>query len=76
MRFEGPSFDPIMVAKDAKDLFKAGEKKLGTDEKVFIRIFSERSSAQLAAIAFAYHDTYGSSLEKVVSFFFSLSFVH
>ena len=79
MRFEGPGFDPLMVAKDVKDLYKAGEKKLGTDEKVFIHIFSGRSSAHLAAIASAYHDTYGSSLEKVVSlffFFFFLSFVH
>ncbi|ONK61337.1 uncharacterized protein A4U43_C08F28820 [Asparagus officinalis] len=66
IRFEGPQFDPSMVATDAKALYKAGEKKLGTDEKVFIHIFSERSSAHLAAIASTYHDAYGSSLEKAV----------
>ncbi|KAE8694556.1 Annexin 5 isoform 2 [Hibiscus syriacus] len=49
-----------------EDLFKAGEKKLGTDEKTFIRIFSERSRAQLAAITSAYHDMYGGSLKKAV----------
>lgn len=64
MRYEGPEFDPSIVAKDAKDLYKAGEKKLGTDEKVFIRIFTERSRAHLAAVASAYHGTYESSLEK------------
>lgn len=66
IRYEGPEVDPSMVAKDAKDLYKAGEKKLGTDEKVFIRIFTERSRAHLAAIALAYHDTFGGSLEKAI----------
>ncbi|KAJ6848765.1 annexin D5 [Iris pallida] len=65
MRYEGPEVDPAMAEKDAKDLYKAGEKKLGTDEKVFVRIFSERSSAHLAAVAAAYHNSYG-SLEKAI----------
>ncbi|KAJ6812724.1 annexin D5 [Iris pallida] len=65
VRYEGLEVDPTIVAKDAKDLYKAGEKKLGTDEKVFIRIFSERSSAHLAAVAASYHNMYG-SLEKAV----------
>lgn len=50
---------------DAKALFKAGEKRLGTDEKTFIRIFSARSRAQLTAISSAYHDMYGNPLKKV-----------
>lgn len=65
-RYEGLDVDPIMVTNDAKALFKAGEKRLGTDEKTFIRIFSERSSAHLAAVASSYSHTYGSSLEKVM----------
>ncbi|XP_010932515.2 annexin D5 [Elaeis guineensis] len=65
-RYEGPEVDSIMVANDAKALFKAGEKRLGTDEKAFIRIFSERSSAHLAAVSSCYSHTYGSSLEKAV----------
>ncbi|EOY21505.1 Annexin 5 isoform 3 [Theobroma cacao] len=55
-RYEGLEVDREMALKDAKDLYKAGEKKLGTDEKTFIRIFSERSRAQLGAISPAYHD--------------------
>ncbi|XP_068660171.1 annexin D5-like isoform X2 [Aristolochia californica] len=65
-RYEGPEVDHGMVEKDAKDLYKAGEKKLGTDEKTFIRIFSARSSAHLAAISNFYHRMYGNSLMKAV----------
>lgn len=55
----------MMVEKDAKALFKAGEKRLGTDEKTFIHIFSERSRAHLAAVDSAYHNIYGNALKKV-----------
>lgn len=65
-RYEGLEVDREIAGKDAKALFKAGEKKLGTDEKTFIRIFSERSRAQLAAISSAYHDMYGNSLKTAV----------
>lgn len=58
--------DREMAAKDAKALYKAGEKKLGTDEKVFVHIFSERSRAHLVAINSFYHDMYGGSLKKVL----------
>ncbi|XP_015883699.1 annexin D5 [Ziziphus jujuba] len=64
-RYEGLEFDRELVVKDAKALYKAGEKKLGTDEKTFIHIFSERSRAHLAAVSSAYRDTYG-SLKKAV----------
>ncbi|KAM0045084.1 putative annexin [Helianthus debilis subsp. tardiflorus] len=65
-RYEGPEVDREMAAKDAKALYKAGEKKLGTDEKVFVKIFSERSNAHLIAINTCYHDMYGGSLKKVI----------
>ncbi|PON35198.1 Annexin [Parasponia andersonii] len=65
-RYEGPEVDRFMVEKDAKALYKAGEKRLGTDEKTFISIFSERSRAHMAAVSHAYHDIYGNSLEKAV----------
>ncbi|MFS7996215.1 putative annexin repeat, Annexin superfamily [Helianthus anomalus] len=55
-RYEGPEVDREMAAKDAKALYKAGEKKLGSDEKVFVKIFSERSNAQLIAINTCYLD--------------------
>lgn len=64
-RYEGPEVDRSMVERDAKALYKAGEKRLGTDEKTFIQIFSERSRAHLAAVSHAYRDIYGNSLEKV-----------
>ncbi|XP_058079754.1 annexin D5-like [Magnolia sinica] len=65
-RYEGPEVDPAMVEKDAKDLYKAGEKKWGTDEKTFIRIFSERSRPHMAAVSVAYNQMYGHSLKKAV----------
>lgn len=40
-RYEGFDVDRETVLKDAKSLYKSGEKKLGTDEKAFIHIFSE-----------------------------------
>ena len=64
-RYEGLELEREIAMKDSKAVFKAGEKKLGTDEKTFIHIFSERSRAQLAAIISAYHDMYGNSLKKV-----------
>lgn len=64
-RYEGPEVDRAMVEKDAKALYKAGEKKLGTDENTFIRIFSEKSRAHLAAVSTTYHSVYGNSLQKV-----------
>ncbi|PSS13387.1 Annexin like [Actinidia chinensis var. chinensis] len=65
-RHEGPEVDRMMVENDAISLFKAGEKRLGTDEKTFIRIFSERSRAHLAAVNSAYHSMYGKPLTKAV----------
>lgn len=68
-RYEGPEVDRAAAEHDAKALYKAGERRLGTDEKTFIRMFSERSWAHLAFVSAAYHNMYGNSLEKV--FFFS-----
>lgn len=64
VRYGGPEVDAASAQHDAKTLYKAGEKKLGTDEKKFIQIFSERSRAHLAAVSSAYESTYG-SLKKV-----------
>ncbi|KAL5553332.1 hypothetical protein UlMin_040733 [Ulmus minor] len=75
-RYEGPEVDRSMVEKDAKALFKAGEKRLGTDEKTFIKIFCERSRAYLAAVSYAYHNMYGTSLKKAVKKETSGNFEH
>jgi len=64
-RYEGFEVDRMAAENDAKALYKAGEKKLGTDENTFIRIFSERSRAHLAAVDAAYTSMFGHSLEKV-----------
>ncbi|KAE9467262.1 hypothetical protein C3L33_00829, partial [Rhododendron williamsianum] len=66
IRSESPEVDAVMVEKDAKDLFKDGEWRYGTDEETFIRIFSERSCAHLAAINSAYRKLYVNSLKKAV----------
>ncbi|KNA24109.1 hypothetical protein SOVF_018860 [Spinacia oleracea] len=65
-RYEGFEVDKNLADNDAKALYKAGEKKLGTNEDMFIKIFSQRSRAQLAAIDSAYHSMYGHSLEKAI----------
>jgi annexin A7/11 len=65
-RYEGPEVDRDVAQKDAKVLYKAGEKKLGTDEKTFVQIFSQRSGAHLAAVSAYYQDMYGHSLKKVL----------
>ncbi|KAL6862443.1 hypothetical protein ACP4OV_016784 [Aristida adscensionis] len=65
-RYEGPEVDPSAVALDARALFDAGERRLGTDERAFIRVFSERSWAHMAAVAAAYHHMYGRPLESAV----------
>uniref|UniRef100_A0A6N2KJL8 Annexin n=1 Tax=Salix viminalis TaxID=40686 RepID=A0A6N2KJL8_SALVM len=49
-RYEGREVDRAMAEKDAKALYKAGEKRWGTDEKTFIRVFCERSAAHLTAV--------------------------
>ncbi|XP_073022504.1 annexin D5-like isoform X2 [Primulina eburnea] len=66
IRYEGTEVDWAMAEQDAMSLYKAGEKRVGTDENTFIRIFCERSRAHLAAVSTAYNRLYGRSLEKVV----------
>ena len=64
-RGEGPA-DPAAAALDARDLYLAGERRLGTDERAFVRVFSERGRAHLAAAARAYRHMYGRTLEQAV----------
>ncbi|KAL8120661.1 annexin D5-like isoform X1 [Apium graveolens] len=66
LRPEGPEVNRSVVENDAKALYKAGEKKFGTDEKIFIHIFSERSRAHLAAVSTTYHNIYDTELEKAI----------
>nr|CAB3504692.1 unnamed protein product [Digitaria exilis] len=62
----GGGVDAGLAALDARELYKAGERRLGTDERAFVRVFSERSSAHMAAVARAYQHMYDRSLEAAV----------
>ncbi|KAK1416306.1 hypothetical protein QVD17_32095 [Tagetes erecta] len=75
-RSEGLELDRTMVDHDAKALYEAGEKRLGTDEKTFIIIFSGRSRAHMVAVSSAYHSMYGHTLEKAVKGETSGNFEH
>jgi len=48
-REEGPVNDAV-ASEDAKTIYKAGEKKWGTDDDTFIKIFTSRSAAHLQAV--------------------------
>ncbi|KAL5703232.1 hypothetical protein ACHQM5_028348 [Ranunculus cassubicifolius] len=65
-RYEGYEVDRMAAESDAKTLYKAGEKRLGTDEKTFNIIFSSRSSAHMAAVSASYYQMHGNSLEKAI----------
>ena len=65
-RYEGHELDKMLVEEDAKKLYKSGEKRIGTDEKTFIKIFSEGSATHLAAVNSAYNASFGNSLEKAI----------
>ena len=56
---------------DAQALYKAGEKRWGTDESVFNQIFSTRSNAEIACINQCYMNLRGKGLDKVIDNEFS-----
>ena len=56
---------------DAQALYKAGEKRWGTDESVFNQIFSTRSNAEIACINQCYINLRGKGLDKVIDNEFS-----
>ncbi|XP_055955975.1 annexin A11 isoform X1 [Patella vulgata] len=58
--------DPTLAQKDAQDLYKAGEKKFGTDESQFNRILSARSYAHLREVFNCYQKISKNTFEKAV----------
>lgn len=70
-RDESTDVDWSKVQKDSKELYDAGEGKWGTDESVFIRIFSLRSVEHLRALKKAYEQQCGIPLEKSIDSEFS-----
>lgn len=72
LAYVSPPFEESLLVNkqiaesDAHALYKAGEKRFGTDEKTVIWIFTERSRAHLAEVATLYKNMYGNSLQKVL----------
>jgi len=59
------------VQRDVDALYKSGEGQWGSDEETFTRIFSLRSSAELAAVNHLYVQSHGKSLLDIVESEFS-----
>lgn len=62
----GDQIDYARVARDVDLLREAGEKKVGTDEEVFVEIFGSRSYAHLKAVAGHYSMHSKKDLSEVV----------
>jgi len=53
--------------EDAQKLYRAGEGKLGTDEKVFVTIFAKRSWKHIRKVSEEYANLYSHSLHTALS---------
>ena len=58
--------DKDVAKQEAQLLYNRGERKIGTDEDAFIRIFAQRSREQLQLIDMAYADLTGHNLEHAI----------
>ena len=63
--------DNAKCLEDAKELYEAGEGKWGTDESVFNKIFSLRSSYEIGVISRHYQQITGHSLMEAIESEFS-----
>ena len=70
-RSQNPNPDPAMCQNDAQALYRAGEGRWGTDESTFIRIFANRSPAEMAMINDCYTRLRGRGLLKAIDKEFS-----
>ena len=57
---------PQQIDQDVLELYKATEGKTGTDELLVCQILTQRSNAQIAAIAHTYKQKYQRDLETVI----------
>jgi len=64
------------VTSHVAALYRAGEGKIGTDEKVFVEIIGNYSRAHVQAVATAYEAKHGKSLVSVVKSEFSGDLKH
>ena len=63
--------DPMMCQGEAQALYMAGEGRLGTDESTFVRIFTQRSAAELDLISRSYQQLRGNTLHHAIDKEFS-----
>jgi len=70
-RVEAPTINPQEVENDVHTLYKAGEKKLGTDEKTFIKLLTNKAPWHNQAVNAAYKAKHGHSLEVAINREFS-----
>ena len=68
---ENTNFDINDCTNKAEMLYNAGEKKLGTDEKVFFQIITNANPAELKMINNIYNQKYNHDLIKAISKEFS-----
>jgi annexin A7/11 len=57
---------PQQIDQDAMEIYKATEGKVGTDELMVCSILSQRSNAQIGAIAYTYRQKFSKDLESVI----------
>ncbi|KAK2627009.1 hypothetical protein QTJ16_004184 [Diplocarpon rosae] len=62
---------PQQIDRDVMELYKATEGKLGTDQLMVCNILTQRSNAQISAIAHTYKQKYSKDLETVIKKEFS-----
>lgn len=62
---------PQQIDSDVMELYKATEGKVGTDELLVCNILSQRSDAQIRAIAYTYQQKFTRDLETVIKKEFS-----
>ncbi|XP_051551626.1 annexin A3a [Myxocyprinus asiaticus] len=65
-RDESTSVNADQAREDAKALYKAGEKRLGTDESKFIEILCKRSIPQLRQTLVEYKNVSGKTLQQSI----------
>lgn len=65
-RNESPGADVEKAKRDAKDLYKAGEGKLGTDESKFNQVLCTQSFEQLQCLFNEYRNVSSKTIEKAI----------
>lgn len=68
---ESSPVNPQDIDRDVLELYKATEGKVGTDELLVCNILTQRSDAQIRAIAHTYKQKYSRDLETVIKKEFS-----